>query len=222
MPVVLAKVSCSQLNRGDATQADRNRACHQIHRLARALNVAPEVTGEAEGVYRLLGGLGLTKRKSDAAVAVASLFAAARLTGEPITLRELITAAVAEPWRRPVKKEVTKIYRALFDTGVFRPLPAETSSYVRRIAASLRMDEVSENAMKIYRWALTVAQGRQPMVVGAASLYLACMLLGMRVTEKDVADAAGVSEASVRSCIRTLLKEMGQSNRSDKQSHGYN
>ena len=42
------------------------------------------------------------------------------------------------------------------------------------------------------------------MTLAAAALYLACCGMGEKVTQAEVADAAGVGEESVRECCKAI------------------
>jgi transcription initiation factor TFIIIB Brf1 subunit/transcription initiation factor TFIIB len=57
--------------------------------------------------------------------------------------------------------------------------------------------------------------GRNPMTVAAAALYLAACSAGEAVTQAEVAEAAGVAEESVRECCK-VMRTMPLSNNNRK------
>ena len=46
--------------------------------------------------------------------------------------------------------------------------------------------------------------GKDPMGLAAAALYVACVMLGESKTQKDVAEAAGVTEVTIRNRYKGL------------------
>ena len=53
--------------------------------------------------------------------------------------------------------------------------------------------------------------GREPTGVAAATLYIASMLLGVRVTQKDVAEIANVSEVTIRNRYKEFCEKLNLS-----------
>ncbi|TRO45484.1 transcription initiation factor IIB, partial [Candidatus Bathyarchaeota archaeon] len=53
------------------------------------------------------------------------------------------------------------------------------------------------------------AAGKDPMGLAAAALYIACLQHGEKKTQKDIAEAAGVTEVTVRNRYKTLKKQLG-------------
>jgi transcription initiation factor TFIIB len=50
--------------------------------------------------------------------------------------------------------------------------------------------------------------GKDPMGMAAAALYIACLQNGEKITQKDIAEAAGVTEVTVRNRYKTLKKQL--------------
>jgi transcription initiation factor TFIIB len=46
--------------------------------------------------------------------------------------------------------------------------------------------------------------GKEPMGLAAAALYVACVMEGENKTQKDVAEAAGVTEVTIRNRYKGL------------------
>ncbi len=49
-----------------------------------------------------------------------------------------------------------------------------------------------------------VSAGKDPMGIGAAVLYLSCLANGEACTQRDIAEAAGVTEVTVRNMFNDL------------------
>jgi transcription initiation factor TFIIB len=53
-----------------------------------------------------------------------------------------------------------------------------------------------------------IVAGKDPMVLAAASLYVACVLEGERKTQKEIAEAANVTEVTVRNRYKGLKEAL--------------
>jgi transcription initiation factor TFIIB len=52
------------------------------------------------------------------------------------------------------------------------------------------------------------AAGKDPMGLAAAALYIACLQDNEKKTQKDIAEAAGVTEVTVRNRYKTLKRQL--------------
>ena len=52
------------------------------------------------------------------------------------------------------------------------------------------------------------AAGKDPMGMAAAALYIACLQHNEKITQKDIADASGVTEVTVRNRYKALKKQL--------------
>jgi transcription initiation factor TFIIB len=50
--------------------------------------------------------------------------------------------------------------------------------------------------------------GKDPMGLAAAALYIACLLNNEKKSQKNIAEAAGVTEVTVRNRYKTLKKQL--------------
>ena len=50
--------------------------------------------------------------------------------------------------------------------------------------------------------------GKDPSGMAGAALYIACLECGERVTQKKIAEAAGVTEVTIRNRYKSLVKDM--------------
>ena len=52
------------------------------------------------------------------------------------------------------------------------------------------------------------SNGKDPLGLAAAALYIACYKAGETKTQKDIADAAGVTEVTVRNLYKNLKSQI--------------
>lgn len=78
---------------------------------------------------------------------------------------------------------------------------------VSRIASIAELSEKTKRkALEFLKEAsrLEASAGKDPMGLAAAALYLACVMMGESKTQKDIANAAGVTEVTIRNRYKGL------------------
>lgn len=186
---------------------DRNlaQAMAELDRLSDKSFIPGPVKERAAVIYRKALEKGLVRGRSIAAIAAASLYAACRITETPRTLREIAEASLVD------KKDVARCYRLLLrELGVQMPI-SDPLTYISKIAEKTGISgQTQGSAVKILHEAKKkrVAAGKDPMGLAAAALYIACMQSGERKTQKEIAEAAGVTEVTVRNRYKTLKRQL--------------
>ncbi len=106
-------------------------------------------------------------------------------------------------------KEFWNAYRKIRDEVLKRPLrPSKPMDYVARITSKLGLpDHITTLAYKLSvlmtRHGLT--DGKGPIGVAAATVYVAAVVLDEKKTQREVADAAGVTEVTVRNRYKDIV-----------------
>ncbi len=186
---------------------DRNlaQAMAELDRLSDKVYVPPPIKEKAAVTYRKALDKGLVRGRSIAAIAAAALYAACRGSGTPRTLREIAEASLVD------KKDVARCYRLLLrELDVHMPI-ADPLTYVSKIAERTGISGKTQGiAIQILREARKrrAAAGKDPMGLAAAALYIACLKNNEKKTQKDIAEAAGVTEVTVRNRYKTLKKQL--------------
>jgi transcription initiation factor TFIIB len=190
------------------SSVDRNlaQAMAELDRLSDKVYLPNSVKEKAAVTYRKALDKGLVRGRSIAAIAAASLYAACRTTSTPRTLREISEASLVD------KKDVARCYRLLLrELDVKMPI-ADPLTYVSKIAEKTGISGPTQGkAIKILADAKRqrAAAGKDPMGLAAAALYIACLMAGEKKTQKDIAEAAGVTEVTVRNRYKTLRRQLG-------------
>ena len=141
--------------------------------------------------------------RSSAQISASSLYAACREKGVPKTLDDVAAASGVR------RDEIAKCYRLLVNEFDLKIPLADPAEYVPVVAARARVNaRVQQRALEILSKAKKagVISGRDPIGVAASALYLASLLDGERLTQGNVAEAAGVGEATVRNEYRRMKK----------------
>jgi transcription initiation factor TFIIB len=178
----------------------------ELDRLADKLYIPGPIKEKAAVVYRKSLEKGLVRGRSIAAIAAAALYAACRTSETPRTLREIAEASLVD------KKDVARCYRLLLRELDMQMPIADPMTYLSKIAERTGISGQTQGlAIKILREAKKrrAASGKDPMGLAAAALYIACLQSNEKKTQKDIAEAAGVTEVTVRNRYKSLKRQLG-------------
>ena len=189
------------------SSVDRNlaQAMAELDRLSDKLYIPGPIKEKAAVVYRKSLEKGLVRGRSIAAIAAASLYAACRNSETPRTLREIAEASLVD------KKDVARCYRLLLRELEMQMPIADPMTYVSKIAERTGISGPTQGiAIKIIHEAKKrrAASGKDPMGLAAAALYIACLQSNEKKTQKDIAEAAGVTEVTVRNRYKSLKRQL--------------
>ena len=182
---------------------DRNlrQAFNELDALADKLNVSDAVIEKAAYIYRKALEKGLVRGRSISALIAASLYASCRDTETPRTLKDI--AAISNM----KKKDIARCYRLLLREMDLRMPVVDPTKCISRIASAAGLSEKTKRkALAILKKAeeTRTSAGKDPMGLAAAALYVACVLVGENKTQRDVAEAASVTEVTIRNRYKGL------------------
>jgi transcription initiation factor TFIIB len=133
----------------------------------------------------------------------ATLYAAYRVHGEPITIDALADRFDVSRKELDVsRKELAATYRMIVRELKLRPKADSPERYVAKHARMFGKRN-SEKALEILRWTreAKIHLGRKPACLAAAALYLAS---GGQLLQKDLAKFFGVSGVGIRLSTEVL------------------
>ncbi len=173
----------------------------ELSKLSSKLNLPKNVRETASVLYRKALEKGLIRGRSIEAVTTAGVYAACRQCKVPRTLDEIAEASAMD------RKEVGKAYRYISRELGFNLNPTTPIDYIPRFCSELNLgSDVQLRAVQISEKAMDreLTSGRGPTGVSAAAIYIACVLMGERRTQKEVADVAGVTEVTIRNRYKEI------------------
>jgi transcription initiation factor TFIIB len=133
----------------------------------------------------------------------ASLYAALRVTRTPMTLSEIARVSTVD------EKDISRSYRRLIrELGLHVPVQRAQIN-VPRIASKVEVGmEAQRRAIEILGEAdrLKITVGKDPMGLAASALYMACVINGESRTQKMIAEAADVTEVTIRNRYTELKR----------------
>jgi transcription initiation factor TFIIB len=187
---------------------DRNlrQAFSELDRLSDKLAVSDAVVEKAAYIYRKALERGLVRGRSISAIIAASLYAACRDRETPRTLKDLAVVSNVK------KKDIARCYRLLLKEMDIKMPVVDPTKCVSRIASRAQLSErTKRRALEILKKAeeARISAGKDPMGLAAAALYVSCTLEGEDKTQRDVAEAAGVTEVTIRNRYKGLRSALG-------------
>jgi transcription initiation factor TFIIB len=187
---------------------DRNLsfALSELQRLISFLGLPRSVHEEVAKKYEQAVDRGLVRGRSMESVIAALLYTVCREMGTPRTLEEIAEASGVE------RREIGRTYRYIARELGMRILPAMPKDYVPRFASMLGLsDKVQARAISYLNKAkkIEASSGKGPTGVAAAALYIAAVLEGEKRTQREIADAIGVTEVTIRNRFKELCEKLG-------------
>ena len=182
---------------------DRNfrQAFSELNRLKDKLTISDAVMEKAAYIYRKALDKGLVRGRSISALIAAALYAACRDTSTPRNLKDIEMAANIK------RKDIARCYRLLVKELSLKMPVTDSIQCVARIASKIGIGEKAKrSAIIVLKSAQEkeVSAGKDPMGLAAAALYLACVKNGEDKTQRDIAEAANVTEVTIRNRYKGL------------------
>ena len=185
--------------------------CAEMDRLLQKVGAAEGLKQKAEAICREGFLRDLERGRSMRSYIAAALFAALRQSQNPIALRDFLMRIEADTKK---SDEVAKYYR-MFITELELIVPTPNPrNYVSEIVLKLHgTDDLLNQCEKLLsnvRKCPTEMCGKDPVAVASAVVYIASLNSSQPASEKTVAQAAGISEKRLRTCVKALRNAQNQ------------
>jgi len=190
-----------------STERNLAQAMVELEKMGDKLVISTAIKERAAYIYRKALERGLLRGRSITGIAAAALYAAFRDTETPRTIRDV--AAVSNLTRKAIARD----YRILVKEMDLSMPVADAAKNVHRIGSKVGMSERTiRRAIDIVRMTeqREISAGKAPMGLAASSLYLAGLLEGEVKTQKEIAQAASVTEVTVRNRYKGLRADLGK------------
>ena len=180
-------------------------AMAELDRMSTALHLPQNLKEQAAVLYRKALKMDLIRGRSIDAFVAATIYAACRQSKVPRPLKEISKLSTRE------HGEIARTYRLLIrELNLKMPIDGPMK-FIPSIAAKLKLRRNTEQlAIEILRKAKEKngLSGKDPRGLAAAALYMACIKNDDKRIQKDVADAAGTTEVTLRNRLRGLERTL--------------
>jgi transcription initiation factor TFIIB len=187
-------------------------ALSELQILKDKLTLPHMVVEKAAYIYRKVHDRKLARGRAVSGLIAASIYIACREMSTPRTLNDIATASNIK------RKQLAKAYRFLvmeFDIKV--PL-ADQTKCIAKVANKANLSEKTKRlAIRIMDEikrkddgddVLLYSAGKNPMSLAATILYLSCLKTGENKTQSEMAEAAGITEVTIRNRIKELKTQL--------------
>ena len=204
------------------TPTDRNlkQAFFQLGVLKDKLGLSDTVVEKTAYIYRKAQQRMLIRGRTISGILSAAICISCRELGTPRTLKDISVGSNVR------LKEVARSYRLLcFELDLKIPI-VDPMKCVSRVANKAKLNEKTKRQgaeiMNNVIQRETLSAGKDPMGLAASVLYLASLNTGENITQANIADAAGVTEVTIRNRVKDLKKQLLQNNdNNNKKIQGY-
>jgi transcription initiation factor TFIIB len=188
------------------TPTDRNlrQAFEHLDKLKDKLGLSDAIIEKTAYIYRKAQVSGMVRGRTINSVLAASLYITCREMGISRTLKDITAVSNIK------RKELAKMYRLMvFELDVKIPI-VDPLKCIAKISNKLNLSEKTKRqAINIMNDVTKkeISAGKDPMGIAATVLYLSCLKTGENRNQIDIANAAGVTEVTIRNRFKDLKRQ---------------
>jgi transcription initiation factor TFIIB len=176
-----------------------------LDKLKDKLGLTSSIVEKTAYTYRKVQEAGLIRGRTIGAVLVACLYISCRELGVSRTIDELAEASNIR------RKAIAKIYREIV-FHLQRKMPqVNCFQCIDKIANKIQLNERTiRHARDLMKKVLELefSAGKDPMGFAGAVLYVSLQMDGKTIRQVDIADAAGVTEVTIRNRAKELKNQL--------------
>jgi transcription initiation factor TFIIB len=180
-------------------------ALSEINRVSEALGLPKNIAETSAILYRKAINEGVTRGRSIRGIANACTYLACRQNKLIRTITEVSKASNIS------RKVIASNYRFLIKKlKIFVP-PMRSNQHINKLSNQIGFTGMTEGvAHKILMGAKKekLTSGRGPKSIGAAACYIASILTGERKTQREIAEAADLTEVTIRNRYKEMIKRL--------------
>ncbi len=181
----------------------------KIGEACNGLSLPKNILETASMIYRNLDDKMDVKGKSVASISAATIYMACKQCDVVRSLDEICQGLCAQKDVKAKAKLAARYYRTMvMEMGSFNAPVVTIDKYISKIANLTKTDvRVERLALEIAEKTKnnSIADGKAPNGIAAAYLYVASVLLGQSVLQRDVSSIAGVTEVTIRNRCKEIL-----------------
>jgi transcription initiation factor TFIIB len=173
------------------------------------LGLSKNVLETASMIYRNLDGHVEVKSKSVVSITAATIYMACKQCDVVRSLEEICRGICPPKDVKSKTKLAARYYRTMvMEMGQLTAPVVTMDKYISKIA------NMTQTEVRVERLALEIAEktkdsniaaGKAPNGIAAAYLYVASVLLGQNILQRDVSSIAGVTEVTIRNRCKEIL-----------------
>lgn len=168
------------------------------------LGLSDAIVEKTAYIYRKAQQKGLVRGRTISAFIAAALYGVLKEMGVSRTLNEISENSNVK------RKEIGKAYRLIVFQMDLKAPAIDPTKYIAKVANKANLCEKTKRQAIDIMYDLAkrgITTGKDPSSLAATVLYLASRNTGEKVTQKDLAEASGKSEVTLRMRLKELKKQ---------------
>lgn len=190
-----------RIQAGTSAQKSLAQAFMELARVKDKLGLSDAVIEKTAYIYRKAQGRQLVRGRTISSILAACIYMACREMGVSRTLRDISKATNVK------RNSISACFRIVVCELDMKMPIVDPMKCIVKIANQLDMGEKSRRVAINMMNDITrkeISAGKAPMGLAATVLYLACQSSGENMTQREIAEAAGVTEVTIRNRVRDL------------------
>jgi transcription initiation factor TFIIB len=176
-----------------------------LNNLRDKLSVPDSVIESTAYIYRKIEHKGIVRGKTIPSVLAACLYLTCREMGVPRTMAEIQKASNVK------KKQIARDYREIVQSLELYVPPVNYLQCLEKISNNLELDgKIRRKGMKLMQSIVEreISAGKDPMGLAASVLYIILQSEGQTIRQAEIANAAGISEVTLRARTRGIKNKL--------------
>lgn len=189
----------------DAAEKNLALALQYITKIAIDLSLPGIVLEKASLVYKRIVEKKLVKGRSMRTLAATAVYIGCKQSGIAISTKGIAHASKITP------RKITRSYRLVTKQINFAIQPASASRYAAELSAKLQIPERTIAVMEKIAEALQHTKslaGKDPTGIACAAIYISSVLTGEKRTQREIAEAARITEQTIRVRCREIERNV--------------
>jgi transcription initiation factor TFIIB len=180
-------------------------AFDELYSLKDKLGLSDAIIEKTAYIYRKAQQKGMMRGRSIHAVLAAAIYIACRQMEVPRTLDDVATTSNIK------RKSIAKCHRELIVELQLKLPTIDTTKCIARVANIANISEKTKHqAMNLMNDVIKngISAGKDPMGLAATVLYASCIKTGEQKTQVDLANAAQITEVTIRNRFKDLKNRL--------------
>ena len=180
-------------------------AFSELHLIKDKLGLPDSVAEKAAYIYRKAQERSFSRGRSISAIITAAVYIACREAGIPKTLKEVAQANNLSP------KTTAKAYRLIVSELNMKTPTLDLIKCIAKISNKADLNEKTKReAIAVMNDVVKkeISAGKNPMGLAATVLYISCTKTGEHKFKKEIAQAAGITEVTIRNGFKNILNKL--------------
>src|SRR5438093_11303475 len=194
----------------DSTNRNLIQAFNELDKLKDKLRLPEAVIERTAYIYRKARQRGLIRGRTTDGILTAAIYIACRDLGVTKTLKEVAAASSVR------FKILSRSYRILVtELEISTPPVIDPMKCIVKVANNADLNENTKRRAMDAMNNLSkreISAGKNPMGFAATVLYVSCLNTGVNIRQVDIADAAGITEVTLRNRYKDLKNRIPQLN----------